>query len=134
MIAVKSVLDTDTKYDVTVMFTEDWWDSPALGLVGSLGANVHVVRTPIINKTVCKGEWTFNKPWAGTYTAFNAWNMTEYDAVLYDTVRPSFSHGHTYVALSRVRQHDTIALFVSEESVGANAASISNFVFDNLLK
>ena len=58
----------------------------------------------------------------------------EYDAVLYDTVRPSFSHGHTYVALSRVKQHDTIALFVSEESVGANAASISNFVFKNLLK
>jgi hypothetical protein len=53
----------------------------------------------------------------------------EYDAVLYDTVRPSFSHGHTYVALSRVKQHDTIALFVSEETIGANAASISNFVY-----
>jgi glycine betaine/choline ABC-type transport system substrate-binding protein len=57
----------------------------------------------------------------------------EYDAVLYDKVRPSFSQGHTYVTLSRVKQHDTIALFVSEESVGANAASISNFVFKNLL-
>lgn len=83
MIAVKSVLDTDTRWDITVMFTEDWWDSPIVDIVARLDPKVRIVRTPITNKTVCRGPWRFNKPWAGSYTAFNAWNMTEYDAVLY---------------------------------------------------
>ena len=38
------------------------------------------------------------------------------DRVLLDCVNEPFSHGHLYVALSRVRQYDNIRLFMNEDT------------------
>ena len=52
--------------------------------------------------------------------------------VLVDTTVPSFSHGHTYVALSRTPKREAFHLW-SKECASGDRACITNVVYDDLL-
>ena len=58
----------------------------------------------------------------------------EFDKVLYDIVDPAFSHGHTYVASSRIRHFDTIKIYCDEDKIHNGAPILPNVVYDELLR
>ena len=57
----------------------------------------------------------------------------EYKRVLFDIRNQPFQHGHAYVGLSRVQQHDGIAVYVCEQDIINDAPIINNVVYEELL-
>jgi len=65
---------------------------------------------------------------------YNKSQGQELQAVLVDLRQPAFTHGHLYVALSRVRHRDGIAAFVSDEDIEDSTAPFTlNIVYPELL-
>ena len=65
---------------------------------------------------------------------YNKSQGQELQAVLVDLRRPPFTHGHLYVALSRVRHRDGIAAFVMDEDLEeATTPFTLNIVYPELL-
>lgn len=59
----------------------------------------------------------------------------EYDQVLFDVTEQPFAHGHSYVALSRIRRFDTIKLYVGENSLEVLTKDpiLTNIVYPQLI-
>ena len=53
--------------------------------------------------------------------------------VLVDSMVPSFSHGHTYVALSRTPTRQAFHMWVSEDTAQHGDAPLTNVVYEDLL-
>ena len=71
---------------------------------------------------------------------FNKSQSQTLDRVLIDVTGPPFSHGQFYVAMSRVRDCQKIALYVREEQLLENAetptgsmATVTNIVYQDVL-
>ena len=58
----------------------------------------------------------------------------ELNTCLLDLRTPPFAHGHLYVALSRIRRYDDIAIFSNEENVQNGVIKTENIVYPELLK
>ena len=57
----------------------------------------------------------------------------EFDACLLDIRLPPFAHGHLYVALSRIRDYEHIAIFTNENNIFDNIVTTENVVYPELL-
>jgi len=58
----------------------------------------------------------------------------EYDNVLIDLRKQSFAHGHLYVALSRVKYHNRIAILINHYDTRDNLNPIvTNIIYPELL-
>src|SRR3546814_3029755 len=65
---------------------------------------------------------------------YNKSQGQELQAVLVDLRKPPFTHGHLYVALSRVRRRDGIAAFVDAEDLEHSETPFTfNIVYPELL-
>lgn len=65
---------------------------------------------------------------------YNKAQGQELRAVLVDLRIPAFTHGHLYVALSRVRQRENIAAFISDEDAADTSIPVTlNIVYPELL-
>src|SRR3546814_3889109 len=65
---------------------------------------------------------------------YNKSQGQELQAVLVDLRKPPFTHGHLYVALSRVRRRDGIAAFVAAEDLEYSTTPFTlNIVYPELL-
>ena len=53
---------------------------------------------------------------------------------LLDLRTPPFAHGHLYVALSRIRKYNDIAIYTKEENVRDDVITTENIVYPELLK
>jgi len=53
---------------------------------------------------------------------------------LLDISTPPFAHGHLYVALSRIRKYNDIAIYTKDENVVNNIITTENIVYPELLK
>ena len=58
----------------------------------------------------------------------------ELSTCLLDLRTPPFAHGHLYVALSRIRKFNDIAIFTNEENVRNGVITTENVVYPELLK
>ena len=65
--------------------------------------------------------------------AINKSQGQELHRCLLDLRSPPFSHGRLYVALSRVRQANDIAIFTDEENVKNGVIITKNIVYKELL-
>ena len=66
--------------------------------------------------------------------SFNKSQGQEFDYCLLDLTEPPFSHGHLYVAFSRVCDASNIAVVINENQILDNKIVIQNFVYHELLK
>ena len=66
--------------------------------------------------------------------SFNKSQGQEFDCCLLDLTQPPFSHGHLYVALSRVCNASNIAVIVNERQILSDNIVIQIFVYQELLK
>lgn len=64
---------------------------------------------------------------------FNKSQGQTIERVLVDTTVPPFSHGHTYVALSRVTRYDSIRIFCQEQDIHDEHAAVQNTAYTELL-
>jgi energy-coupling factor transporter ATP-binding protein EcfA2 len=65
---------------------------------------------------------------------FNKAQGQEFKRIILDLRRPAFSHGHLYVALSRIRSRSNIRLFAAEENLTDNNEVLTdNVVYKKIL-
>src|SRR3546814_505111 len=65
---------------------------------------------------------------------YNKSQGQELQSVLMDLRKPAFTHGHLYVALSRVRQRESIAAFLFDEDLEETDTPFTlNIVYPELL-
>lgn len=57
----------------------------------------------------------------------------EYGKVLLDLRNQPFTHGHLYVALSRVKYYNKIAIIINEYHTRDENPIVTNFVYPELL-
>jgi hypothetical protein len=65
--------------------------------------------------------------------SYNKAQGQEYAKTLVDITSQAFSHGHAYVACSRVRDVNDIAFFAPDEDIADGAAILQNVVYPSLL-
>jgi len=53
---------------------------------------------------------------------------------LLDLSTPPFAHGHLYVALSRIRKYNDIAIYTNEENMRDDVITTENVVYPELLR
>ena len=62
----------------------------------------------------------------------------EFQKVLVDLSIPAFSHGHLYVAMSRIRDAADIAIYTTDETPGAilveGCLFVKNVVYEEILE
>ena len=58
----------------------------------------------------------------------------ELSSCLLDLSTPPFAHGHLYVALSRIRKYNDIAIYTKEENVRNGVITTENVVYPELLE
>jgi len=64
---------------------------------------------------------------------YNKLTGQELNKCLLDLSTPPFAHGHLYVALSRIRRYNDIAIFTKEENVRDSIVTTENIVYPELL-
>jgi ATP-dependent exoDNAse (exonuclease V) alpha subunit len=57
----------------------------------------------------------------------------EFNQLALDITKPSFAHGHLYVALSRIRIASKIKFYVTEENLIDNVSFTDNVVYDEII-
>ena len=60
----------------------------------------------------------------------------QYNDILFDTTHPPFTHGHLYVALSRITKYNRIRFFTLQSKMSEDNEStlLDNIVFPELLQ
>jgi hypothetical protein len=60
----------------------------------------------------------------------------QYNDILFDTTHPPFTHGHLYVALSRITKYNRIRFFTLQSKMSEDNEStlLENIVFPELLQ